>query len=207
MTGSRSVLACRGGSTAAEFAVVLPLLLVLMFGIIDAGRYMWTINRGQKAVQAGARYAIVTNTVPGGLQDYTFVSATNPPGSPIPVSAFGSINCTASAGTPACSCGAAPCSSAMVGTTNSAAFTAIADRMRRFYPEISNNNVRVTYEGVGLGFAGNPHGSDVSPLVTVAVTGATFRPVTLLVFGAPQFTLPPFRSSMTLEDGVGNVSN
>ena len=207
MTQARNPFACRRGSTAAEFTVVLPLLLVLLFGIIDAGRYMWTINRAQKAVQVGARYAVVTDTVPGGLQTYTFVSATNPPGSPVPVSAFGAINCVATGGTPACSCAANPCSTAMVGTTNTAAFTAIAAQMRRFYPELANQNVSVRYEGIGLGFAGNPYGSDVSPLVTVAMTGATFRPVTLLVFGAPQFALPPFRSSVTLEDGLGNVSN
>ena len=95
----------------------------------------------------------------------------------------------------------------MLGTTNTAAFTAIADRMRGFYPELANSEVRVRYEGVGLGYAGNPHGSDVSPLVTVEMIGATFQPITLLVFGGPQIGLPPFRSSMTLEDGLGTVSN
>ena len=207
MIQARALFACRSGSTAAEFTIVLPLLLVLLFGIIDAGRYMWTINRAQKAVQVGARYAVVTDTVPGGLQTYTFVSATNPPGSPVPVSAFGSINCVAPGGTPACSCATNPCSTAMVGTTNAPAFQAIAAQMRRFYPELADQNVTVRYEGVGLGFAGNPHGSDVSPLVTVAMNGATFRPMTLLVFGAPQFALQPFRSSVTLEDGLGSVSN
>ena len=91
MTRSASLASSRRGATAAEFTIVLPLLLVFLFGIIDAGRYMWAINRSEKAVQAGARFAIVTNTVPEGLQTYSFVSATNPPGSPIPVDAFGSI--------------------------------------------------------------------------------------------------------------------
>ncbi len=204
---ARRLLFCRNGSTVAEFAIVLPLLLILIFGIIDAGRYMWAINRSQKAVQAGARHAIVTDTVPGGLQDYTFVSETNPPGSPIPVAAFGSIICEATGGSPACTCATNPCNSAMVGATNSGAFSAIAGRMRQLYPELSDSDVRIHYEGVGLGFAGNPHGSDVSPLVTVELDGATFQPVTLLVFGAPQIPLPTFRSSMTLEDGLGTVSN
>src|SRR5690606_26443105 len=156
-----------------------PLLLILIFGIIDAGRYMWAINRSQKAVQAGARHAIVTDIVPGGLQDYTFVTATNPPGSPVPISAFGSITCEASGGTPGRSSAPNPRGSAMVRPTNAPASTAIADRLRSFYPELVNDEVRIRYEGVGLGFAGNPHGSDVSPLVTVEMTGATFQPVTL----------------------------
>lgn len=207
MTRSASLASSRRGATAAEFTIVLPLLLVFIFGIIDAGRYMWAINRSEKAVQAGARYAIVTNTVPQGLQTYSFVSATNPPGSPIPVGAFGSITCTASGGTPACSCTTNPCTSDMVGTASEPAFDAITTRMRAYYPELVDDNVSIRYEGVGLGFAGNPHGSDVSALVTVQMTGATFQPITLLVFGAPQINLPPFRSSMTLEDGVGIVSN
>ena len=207
MRGSRSLISCRDGATAAEFAIVLPLLLILIFGIIDGGRYMWAINRAQKAVQVGARQAIVTDTVPVGLQDYTFVSDTNPPGSPIPVSAFGSITCGESGGTPACSCSANPCSTAMVGTTNTAAFNAIASRMRAFYPDLANSDVTIRYEGIGLGFAGNPHGSDVSPLVTVEMNGATFQPITLLILGGLEIDLPPFRSSMSLEDGLGSVSN
>ncbi len=207
MIGSRSLVRCRGGSTAAEFTMVLPLLLILIFGIIDGGRYMWTVNRAQKAVQVGARFAVVTNTVPSGLQEYSFVSDTNPPGSPIPASAFGSITCQESGGTATCSCTASPCSDDMVGDADTNAFEAIANRMRDIYPDLVNENVTIRYEGVGLGFAGNPHGSDVSALVTVEMTEAMFRPVTLLVFGGPQISLPAFRSSMTLEDGLGTVSN
>ena len=207
MIGSRPLVRCRRGSTAAEFTMVLPLLLILIFGIIDGGRYMWTVNQSQKAVQAGARFAVVTNTVPGGLQEYSFVSETNPPGSPIPAGAFGSITCEESGGTAVCSCTANPCSDDMVGTADTDAFDAIANRMRNIYPDLVNENVTIRYEGVGLGFAGNPHGSDVSALVTVEMTGAMFRPITLLVFGGPQISLPAFRSSMTLEDGLGTVSN
>jgi len=207
MTRGPSPIACRRGATAAEFTLVLPLLLVFLLGIIDAGRFMWAVNRSQKAVQAGARYAIVTNTVPDGLQAYSFVTDSNPPGSPIPVGDFGSITCDAAGGTPVCSCTATPCTDDMVGTADVAAFDGIVGRMRAIYPELTDEEVSVRYEGVGLGFAGNPHGSDVSPLVTVAVDGATFQPVTLLVFGAPEFDLPSFRSSMTLEDGLGTVSN
>ena len=207
MTSLRTLLSCRRGASAAEFTIVLPLLLVFLFGIIDSGRYMWTVNRAQKAAQAGARFAVVTNTVPDGLQTYSFVSATNPPGSPIPLASFGSIACGSEGGTVTCSCTTTPCDDDMLGEPDSAAFTAITDRMRSVYPELADDNVTIRYEGVGLGFAGNPHGSDVSPLVTVEINDAAFQPVTLLVFGAPTLGLPLFRSSMTLEDGLGSVSN
>ncbi len=56
----------RRGASAAEFALVLPLLLLLLFGIIDAGRFLYETNRAEKATQMGARYAIVTNVIPAG---------------------------------------------------------------------------------------------------------------------------------------------
>ncbi len=51
----------------------LPLLILLLFGIIDAGRFLYETNRAEKATQMGARYAIVTDVMPAGLvnEDYT----------------------------------------------------------------------------------------------------------------------------------------
>lgn len=47
----------RAGSVAAEFAIVIPLLLLLMFGIIEFGRAMWVRNWLQSAVEDAARCA------------------------------------------------------------------------------------------------------------------------------------------------------
>lgn len=46
-----------GGSVGAEFALVLPMLLVLMFGGLEAGHFFWTEHKLIKAVRDGARYA------------------------------------------------------------------------------------------------------------------------------------------------------
>ncbi len=59
----RQMARSQSGSTAAEFALVLPLFLIMLFGIIDAGRFMWEFNRAEKATQVGARVAIVTNVL------------------------------------------------------------------------------------------------------------------------------------------------
>jgi hypothetical protein len=202
----RATLKCTSGATMAEFALVLPLLLIMLFGIIDVGRLMWTLTRGEKAAQAGARFAVVTDIVPAGLQDYSFVSDANPPGSPV-AGLFGSITCEGAGGAPECTCTADPCTDDMLGTTNASAFNAILARMRVFYPELKSDDLKVVYEGVGLGYAGNPYGSDVSPMVSLEIDGRKFRPITLFAFGSPQIALPPFKSSMTLEDGSGTISN
>lgn len=45
------------GSTAVEFALVLPAFLLLVFGVIEFGRVMWADNTLRHAVQEGARCA------------------------------------------------------------------------------------------------------------------------------------------------------
>ena len=66
------------GAAAVEFALVLPILLVLAFGIIDFGRLLYTYNNLTSAVREGARFASVqtqakiTNTaaIQGRVRDY-----------------------------------------------------------------------------------------------------------------------------------------
>lgn len=45
------------GSTAVEFALVLPVFLLLVFGVVEFGRVMWADNTLRHAVQEGARCA------------------------------------------------------------------------------------------------------------------------------------------------------
>lgn len=47
----------RNGAAAAEMALVLPLLLVLMFGAVELGNYFLSEHVVQKAVRDAARYA------------------------------------------------------------------------------------------------------------------------------------------------------
>lgn len=52
------------GSIAVEFALILPILLMLLFGIIDFGRLLYTQEVLNTAVREGARMGIVMKTVP-----------------------------------------------------------------------------------------------------------------------------------------------
>ena len=185
--------------------MVLPLLLILMFGIIDGGRWLWEYNRAEKATQAGARFAVVTTPVDTGIVNYGYVGATVDgviltQGDRIPASGFGKLTCTNSA----CTCAAEEVCPG-TRTYNGTAFTAIVDRMKLIDPWITPANVEVDYHGSGLGFAGDPNGMDVSPLVTVRLKGLVFRPITTLLFA--DINMPSFAATLTAEDAQGSGSN
>ena len=201
---------CRGAS-AAEFAIVLPLLLILIFGVIDGGRFLWEVNRAEKATQVGVRMAVVTNVLAPGLisEDYTVAGNGRPAvksGELIPAAYLGRLVCN-SAG---CTCATAPCPTP--GALNTTTFNAIVDRMRTIDPTLTNANVVVTYSGSGLGTAGEGGATamDISPLVTVSLDGGTdqtrlkFTPITSLMLAT--INMPSFSSTLTAEDASGIYS-
>jgi Flp pilus assembly protein TadG len=47
------------GQSLVEFALVLPIFLLMLFGVIDLGRVIWTIDNISNAAREGARYASV----------------------------------------------------------------------------------------------------------------------------------------------------
>lgn len=55
------------GAALLEFALFAGLLLVLLFGIIDFGRALFTANNLTAAAREGARYAAVLNDPPGSV--------------------------------------------------------------------------------------------------------------------------------------------
>jgi Flp pilus assembly protein TadG len=197
------------GATAAEFALVLPAVLLMLFGIIDVGRYAWQLNEFEKATQMGARYAAVTNVASVALADptLTWVGESNCGGSTcvagvtIDQDGLGTITCTSAS----CSLtGNFP--GTFATDVNPTAFANIVARMRVFQSRISQQEVQVAYSGSGIGFAGDPNKPEVAPIVTVQVAGARFSPITLALFGG-SIPLPNFSYSLTLEDGEGTASN
>jgi Flp pilus assembly protein TadG len=53
----KRLLKDRTGTAAAEMALVTPLLIILMFGSFELGKYFWDNHIVTKAVRDGARYA------------------------------------------------------------------------------------------------------------------------------------------------------
>lgn len=191
------------GAAGAEFAMVLPLLVLLLLGMIDVGRYMWGLNKIEKATQMGARMAVVTTMVPGGLAAANY-GTTLGQGAPIPASSFGAAQCSKPSGSVTCNCATSPCPT--LTPVDTAAFNAVAGRMQLIAPMITDPNVTINYRNSGLGYAGDPTGPDVAPIVTVSAAGVPFRPLVFMFLGG-NLTLPTVSASLTLEDGQGNFSN
>ena len=192
----------QSGSSAVEFALVLPLLLLLMFGVIDAGRWIWTYNQAEKATQMGARAAIVTDMISPGISTSYIGVAGLTQGDVIPASAFGKITCNSTG----CTCTTSPCPT--LGTANTTAFNAVVTKMKYFLPSVTAANVTVEYSSSGLGYAGSPVLPDLSPMVTVKIgapTALQFRPLTTLAIAS--VNMPSFTTTLSAEDLSGAVSN
>lgn len=202
----------QGGAAAGEFALVLPVLLFFLFAIIDVGRLYYNVNEAEKATQMGARFAVVTDTIPPKIAaaDYVGAVACDANGDGIleacktggqikDAGALGTVLCTSTS----CSCSSGTCPNSI--TMNAGAFTRLGDRMRLYDPAISDSNINLYFKGSGLGFAGDPTGMDVVPLVTVELHGIPFAPLSFLRLVS--FNLPAARTTLTAESSAGTQSN
>lgn len=202
----RAIFRNTRAAAGAEFALVLPLMLLFLLGIIDVGRYGWAFNRAEKATQAGARMAVVTTPVATGLDSYNYVGqtiggVTLQQGDTIPADNM-TIQCTKSG----CTCSSCPPGMVVgLATGSPSPFTRIVTRMQELDPAIEDTNVSIEYRSAGIGYAGDPDGMDIAPLTTVRVTDVSFTPTTFMLFDADVKLSSSY--TLTMEDGSGTVSN
>ena len=131
----RHLIGDQRGASAAEFALVLPLLLIVVFGTIDVGRYTWTVRQAEKATQTGARWAVATDMIASGLYSYSFATSGGiPQGTTVSATQFPGVVCTSTNTTASCSCATGgSCASALltVDSNANAAFGRLVTRMAR----------------------------------------------------------------------------
>jgi Flp pilus assembly protein TadG len=58
---ARRLLGATDGVAVVEFAVIAPVFLLFVFGIVEFGRAYWTWNTMRLAVEEGGRYAMLWN--------------------------------------------------------------------------------------------------------------------------------------------------
>ncbi|WP_290496086.1 TadE/TadG family type IV pilus assembly protein [Hyphomonas sp. UBA4494] len=173
------------GSSTIEFVVLMFVILATIFFVLESTLYLFFSAAIHKSAQAGARAAVVSTPLAAG------VPATN---AKTPAGIFGV----------ACTDVSAPCVSfppvSCTGTACDATqFNRIFAHMQGFSGQLAPDNVTITYEWTGLGFAGGP----TVPLVTVTVSDVPFQTgvVGLLLTNAGVLaTLPTHSVSMTGED-------
>ena len=186
----QSFIRDRGGTSTVEFALVALLFFGIVFGVIDAARMMWQWNRADKATHWGVRFAATNDPPASGLASIDCLLAAGGNGVPCPLTTLNPnpVVCTSSG------------CSGNYGAFDSAAFNAIVNQMRAIDGDITPANVRIEYRHIGLGFAGNPYGSDITPLITVKLTGMSFRFLTPILSSLTTIAMPDFRATMTAED-------
>ena len=157
------------GSTLVEFAIAMPLFLLILFGLIDFGRIGFEYVMANKAVQLAARVAVTRLPACTGVAT-TNVRGTVAVGSVPPI--FGT-NCRA--GADIC---AAPATVTCVGDANNTTAAEIWGSVSGLMPTNSTvANLRFSYaHDPELGFLGGPY----VPMVTVEITNLTFQFVTPL---------------------------
>jgi len=82
----------RSGVAAVESAFVLPLTLLMLLGIIETGRALWTQSALTFAVQEAARCASVRPAVCGDAASIAAFAAAQAPAAGIPAAAFQSAH-------------------------------------------------------------------------------------------------------------------
>jgi Flp pilus assembly protein TadG len=75
----------RRGAAAVEFAVVAPLLVLIVFGIVEVGRLVMVAQLATNGSREAARYAVQAAATPDAVTSYTesYMAAAGIPGSAI----------------------------------------------------------------------------------------------------------------------------
>lgn len=183
--------ACRKGASLAEFALMLPLMLLMTFGMLETGFFVWQVQQGEIAANRAVRLASTrTLLIPGSIADC---------GPGTPPNAIAGQECSHLAGNDLSEW--AVCYGDGTGSPAGRCgpdVAALVTEIQRFYPRAEPENIVISFHGAGLGFQGLGH---PVPIITVKFEGVQFRFMALagLADLAP-ITLPDMSASAAAED-------
>lgn len=194
ITFLRRILTDRRATAAVEFSLIAAVFFLFVFSIIDFSRALWEWNMAARATQAGVRYAVAHDPAAAEIKTFSAITLMGGNGISIPINQFNGGNpvvCQKD-GNGDGTCGAG-------WTFDGAAFTNIVEKVSAVYPAITEQDVIVEYQHVGIGFSGNPFGSDISPLITVKLKPRVFTLVTPGLSAISTINMPDFTAVMTGE--------
>jgi Flp pilus assembly protein TadG len=193
----KQLLRGESGTSSVEFAMIVVVFFMIIFGITDFGRALWEWNRATQATQAAVREAVVHDLA----SDYlATLVGTSFPGTTVgacldPTNVTSPVTCTSGG----CTTGGV---NATAGPDGLTPFDRIVQMAQRYSDRIQPANVVVEYRYDScLGFIGNPLGPDVDPMVTVRLQNMQFTFLTPMIVGFTQtIAMPDFAATLSGED-------
>lgn len=168
--GLRSLLGCRRGTAAIEFAILLPVILVISVAGLEFALIMFEYHLASEATRRAARVAII-----------------EPPIASIDEITTSGVTCTYAGGSPP------SCSGATTSSTATATFDKIADAVAELVPSILTDpslTLSVTYRDTGLTDSGTTN--VYTPSATVRLTGLKYEFFAAGLVGVSGFEFPGF---------------
>lgn len=156
------------GAVLVEFAIVIPLFLLLFFAILDFGRMAYRYVAAEKAMQVAARIAAVRPPACGGVPEAIALGTT-------PIEPPPALGTSCTSGANFC---AAPATVTCEGNAANPTAVEIWNRVQGVLPnDATIANLRFSYEAeTRMGFVGGPY----IPMVTTELQNLDFEFVTPL---------------------------
>jgi len=204
----------QSGSVLVEFAVLLPVIILIVFGSVDLLYAFYQWNAAAKAVAVGARIAAVSDPVAAGLNTLSNRAVLSGVATLRGQMPSFTVTCNGETGTCFCDgtclgmAGNSYDASAMnrivfgrgsLGCDDATSLytTGMCDVLSSIRPA----NVVVVYRQTGLGFAGRPGGP--APTITVSLQNMTFQFFFLQALGI-HIAIPAMTTTITAEDLCSN---
>ena len=206
------------GGALVEFTLVFPVFILVALGTVDFTFLLFDRSMAAKAAYQGARTAIVTSPVASNITNLTY--------DPLQIGQWcfdpGTGGPSPTANCPSASSVCTPNSASSGSCTNSqgtfdnTAFTTILNSMQAVFPRVQRQNVQISYQTTGLGFAGRPAGLPMDVTVSITCMNHQFYFIgALMGFAFPALPagcpaanpgpiIPPFSTTLPSEDMVTN---
>ncbi len=173
------------GGPLVEVAIILPILILFLFGGVDFMNALYQWNAAAKAVEIGARIAAVSDPVASGLTSIADDALTSGLASGSPMPDF-TVECDGGASVCSCTSGACDGTGAysaeamgliVYGRAGNSDCTPPASQyfagMCNLQGSIAPRYVTVVYKQTGLGYAGRSLGP--IPTITVSLNAASSK--------------------------------